>query len=122
MRFSYLLFVAAVAFLVNSDAVCATQSTVASVETATELNSIDAGKSKRFLRSHKWVHDDTNTDSEERGNIQKTFFQSWLNAGKTPGQANLLIKQFTISDARKAKLHTLYAKKYRATYSTFKEP
>ncbi|OWZ01317.1 RxLR effector protein [Phytophthora megakarya] len=121
MRFScYLLFVAAAAFLVNPDAVCATQSMVASVETATELNSIDAGKTKRFLRSHKWVHDDTNTESEERGRIQDTFFQAWLTAGKTPNQANLLIKRFTISDARKTKLHNLYTKKYQDRYSTFK--
>ncbi|OWZ13375.1 RxLR effector protein [Phytophthora megakarya] len=120
MHFRYLLLIAAAAFLANHDAVCAGQATAASVETATQLNSVDAEKMKRFLRSHKRVDDDTVAETEERGQLQNMFFSSWLSAGKSPGQANQLIQQFTISADKKAKLLKKYTAKYQGMYSTFK--
>ncbi|OWY98737.1 RxLR effector protein [Phytophthora megakarya] len=120
MRFTYLLFIAATVLLVNPDVVCAHKSIQASVETATQPNSIDVETTKRSLRSHKWTDGDTNADNEERGRFTNEFLNHWLSKGHSPGQAGVLIKKFTITTAKQERLIKKYGEMYRKTYGTFK--
>ncbi|OWZ07359.1 hypothetical protein PHMEG_00020254 [Phytophthora megakarya] len=116
MRLSYLLFIAAIASL---DAVCAKQGTVTSVEAATQPNSISAGTSKRFLRSHKWFEDDANAENEER-NKGTNALTKLLKEGKSPGQGEQAIKAMSqFSADQQAKLVERYAEMYRKKYSLF---
>ncbi|KAG3136136.1 hypothetical protein PI124_g18644 [Phytophthora idaei] len=75
MRFIYLLLVAATVLL-SSPVVGAKQSTVA--EADTQPNSIDVGDSKRFLRSNKWIDDDSTgyAENEERGTTGRAPIRS----------------------------------------------
>ncbi|OWZ01020.1 hypothetical protein PHMEG_00027670, partial [Phytophthora megakarya] len=90
MRFTHLALIATTALLMNPDVACAHQSTVASVETATQTNTIDA-REKKFLRLNESPDADEN---EERGKTSKNIIlkmDDWLNEGNTHGMVKRLI-------------------------------
>ncbi|KAF1788108.1 hypothetical protein PC129_g18997 [Phytophthora cactorum] len=125
MHFMYLLLVAATVLL-SSLVISAKQSTVA--EADTQPNSIDVGDAKRFLRSNKWIDDDSTdyAEKEERGttaNMKDAIekLNRWLDRAKSPGQVRIIkLPKAGYSGEKLDDLAKQYGDAYRARYGTFK--
>ncbi|KAK1931441.1 hypothetical protein P3T76_013197 [Phytophthora citrophthora] len=123
MRFIYPLLVAATLLLSSPGVIGSKQSTVA--EAGTQPNAIDVSGAKRFLRSNKWIDDDSTDYAEERGATASMTtaaekLNHWLKKGKSPGQVRKIkLPNAGYSGKRLDDLASQYADAYRAKYGTF---
>ncbi|ETI44710.1 hypothetical protein F441_10529 [Phytophthora nicotianae CJ01A1] len=126
MRFAFLLLAVTTVFLSSPDVVGAKESKVS--EAGHQPNSIDASGAKRFLRSNKWIDDDSTdyAEKEERGATATMTdvvlkLDHWLKKGKSPGMVRKIkLPKAGYTGTRLDELADQYADAYRAMYSTFK--